>query len=493
MPDRILIPLIVACALFMQNLDSTVVATALPAIAADFGSSPIHLKLALTTYLLTIAVFLPASGWMADTFGARLVFRVAILVFTVGSVMCGLARSVEWLVIARIVQGLGGAMMVPVGRLVVLRSVSKSELVAALSWLTIPGLAGPVLGPPVGGFLTTYASWPWIFWINVPVGILGIVLASFYIPDIREERHTNFDWVGFAQTGFGLALLMFGSTTLGLNLLPLTLDFLIMAVGAALLFAYVKHTRRISDPILNLALFRIPSFRHSIVGATIFRLGLGASPFLLPLLLQLGFGMTAFASGLITFSSAAGALVMKFTAPLIIRLFGFKRVLIVNTLLSAVFIALPAFFTPATPASLMIGLLLVGGFFRSLQFTATNALTFADVTRDEMSQATVISSVAQQIAMSAGITVGAIVLQITVSATGGEITASSFWPAFLAVGITTLISVLPYARLEADAGQEMSGHQRRGVAAAAPAATGAAQPTPLPSTGRSGAPKSLGD
>ncbi len=471
MPDRILIPLIVACALFMQNLDSTVVATALPAIARDFGSNPIHLKLALTTYLLTIAVFLPASGWLADTFGARHVFRVAILIFTVGSVLCGTARSVEMLVFARIVQGIGGSMMVPVGRLVVLRTVSKAELVAALSWLTVPGLLGPVLGPPVGGFLTTYASWPWIFWINIPVGILGIVLATFFIPNIREERRLNFDWVGFAQTGLGLALLMLGSTTLGLNMLPLWGDFLLMGVGAALLVAYVLHARRIPHPILNLGLFRIPSFRHSIIGATIFRLGLGASPFLLPLLLQIGFGLTAFASGLITFTSAAGALMMKFTAPQIIRFVGFRRTLIVNTLVSAVFVALPALFTPSTPASLMIGLLLVGGFFRSLQFTATNALSFADVTREQMSQATTISSVAQQLSVSAGITVGAIVLQVTTNLSGGEINATVFWPAFLVIGFTTLVSVVPFLRLEQDAGQEMSGH-RPVAAPAAPARDG---------------------
>ena len=467
MPDRILLPLIVACALFMQNLDSTVVATALPAIARDFGSNPIHLKLALTTYLLTIAVFLPASGWFGDRFGAKLVFSAAIGVFTMGSILCGLANSVSMLIFARIVQGIGGSMMVPVGRLVVLRSVSKAELVTALSWLTVPALTGPVVGPPLGGFLTTYAGWPWIFWINIPVGVLGIVLAILFIPDIRSDERIRFDWTGFAMTGIGLAAFMAGSTTLGLNLLPLAANLAIIGVGAGLLFAYVLHARRNPHPILNLSLLRLPTFRHSIIGASVFRIGLGASPFLLPLLLQLGFGLTPFQSGSITFASALGAVVMKFTAPQILRWFGFRRVLVFNTLVSAVFIALPALFTPATPASLMIGLLLVGGFFRSLQFTAVNALSFADIQHGEMSQATTMSSVAQQLSMSLGITLGAIVLQISTNMHGGTITADAFWPAFLAVGFTTLMSIFSFVMLKHDAGSEVSGH-RVAVPAQAP-------------------------
>ena len=458
MQDRMLVPLIVASALFMQNLDSTVVATALPAIAQDFGSNPIHLKLALTTYLLAIAVFLPASGWMADRFGARLVFRAAIAVFMVGSALCGLSRSIEMLVFARIVQGIGGSMMVPVGRLVVLRTVPKSELVAALSWLTVPALIGPILGPPVGGFLTTYASWPWIFWINIPVGVLGIVLASFYVPNLRGEGKVRFDTAGFAMVGLGLAAFMTGSTTLGLNLLPLTIDAVFIAGGAALLIAYVVHAGRSDHPILDLSLFRVPTFWHSVIGGSVFRLGIGATPFLLPLLLQLGFGMSPFQSGSITFATAVGAVVMKFTAPRIIRRYGFRNVLIVNTILSSVFTGLPAIFVPTTTVTLMVSLLLIGGFFRSLQFTAINALSFADVPLAEMSQATTMTSVAQQISVSLGITIGAIALQLATTANGGAITADVFWPAFVTVGITTLLSVVSFWMLAPDAGTEMSGH-----------------------------------
>jgi EmrB/QacA subfamily drug resistance transporter len=457
MPDRILVPLIVACALFMQNLDATVVATALPAIAKDFGSNPIHLKLALTSYLLTIAVFLPASGWFADRLGARLVFRVAILIFTVGSVLCGMSKSIEMLVFARVVQGIGGSMMVPVGRLVVLRTVTKVELVAALSWLTVPGLTGPVLGPPVGGFLTTYAGWPWIFWINVPVGFLGIALATWYVPDLHGEGKVRFDTTGFALVGIGLAAFMTGSTTLGLNLLPLIADVVFIAGGAGLLIAYWLHARRSDHPILNLSLFRIPTFWHSVIGGSVFRLGIGATPFLLPLLLQLGFGMTPFQSGSITFATAVGAVVMKFTAPQIIRRYGFRNVLVINTVLGAAFTALPAIFTPATPVTLMVTLLLIGGFFRSLQFTAINALSFADVSHAQMSQATTMTSVAQQVAVSLGITIGAISLQLSTNAHGGAITAQVFWPAFVTVGVLTLASVISFFMLAPDAGAEMSG------------------------------------
>ena len=297
MPDRILLPLIVACALFMENLDSTVLSTALPAIAADFGTSPIHLKLALTSYLLAIAVFIPASGWLADRHGARTIFRLAIVVFTLGSIACGLSSSLPEIVAARIVQGIGGAMMVPVGRLVILRSVARHELVASLAWLTVPALIGPVVGPPLGGFITTYFAWRWIFWINVPVGVLGLVLATLYIPDIRGDQRVGFDALGFVLAAFGLAFFMTGSTTLGLGLLPMPMVLGLLFSGVALLGAYVAHSRRASEPIIDLTLLAIPTFRTSMLGSLLFRLGVGATPFLLPLLLQIGFGMSPFAVG----------------------------------------------------------------------------------------------------------------------------------------------------------------------------------------------------
>ena len=460
MPDRILVPLIVACALFMENLDSTVLSTALPAIAEDFGISPILLKLALTSYLLAIAIFLPVSGWLADRFGARAIFRLAIITFTMGSIACGLSQSIEMLVFARIVQGVGGSMMVPVGRLIILRTVRKDELVGSLAWLTVPALIGPVMGPPLGGFLTTYASWPWIFWINIPVGILGLVLATLYIPDVRGESRVAFDIPGLALVGFGLALFMTGSTVMGLGVLPASAVVALLVAGAVCLAVFVFHAGRVPHPILDLSLFRLTTFRHSLIGGLLFRIGMGATPFLLPMLLQVGFGMSAFQSGLITFAAAIGAIAMKFLAPPVLRRFGFRNVLIWNAFIASFFVALPAAFSPTTPAVLMTTLLLIGGFFRSLQFTAINSLTYADVSPERMSKATTLASVAQQLALSIGISVGAMALEIAARTTDGVITYHTFWPAFLLVGIVTLVSVFSFTRLDGDAGDEMSGRRK---------------------------------
>jgi EmrB/QacA subfamily drug resistance transporter len=458
-PDRILLPLIVACALFMENLDSTVLSTSLPAIARDFGESPIHLKLALTSYLLAIAVFLPASGWLADRYGSRTIFRLAIGLFTTGSILCGLSGSIGSLVFARVVQGIGGAMMVPVGRLVILKSVPKSELVGSLAWLTVPALIGPVIGPPIGGFITTYFQWRWIFWINVPVGMLGLVLATLFIPNLVGEERTRFDTRGFALSGLGLAGFMTGSTSLGLGLLPLWMTLSMFLGGAALIVLYVLHSRSAPNPIIDLSLFRIPTFVTSMTGALLFRIGVGATPFLLPLFLQLGFGLSPFKSGTITFAAAVGAMAMKFVAPPTLRRYGFRNVLVLNSFVAGGFVALPALFTLSTPIPLITVLLLIGGFFRSLQFTSINALTFADIPPARMSRATTLTSVAQQLSLSFGISIGAITLETTARFTGGVIDARSFVPAFLVVGILTISSVIPFMLLARDAGDEMSGRR----------------------------------
>ena len=458
-PARILVPLIVACALFMENLDSTVLATALPAIAREFDESPIDLKLALTSYLLSLAVFIPVSGWLADRLGARLVFRGAIAVFALGSAAAGFSSSMPEIVAARIVQGMGGAMMVPVGRLVILRTVPKSELVGSLAWLTIPALIGPVLGPPVGGFITTYFSWRWIFWINLPIAALGLVLATLFIPDVRAEERTPFDAKGFALSGFGLAALVSGSTALGLDALPHWAAFATLGLGAAALFLYARHAETAEHPILDLKLFRIATFRASILGGSLFRVGIGAAPFLLPLMLQIGFGLTAFQSGMLTFASALGALVMKFTAKPILKRFGFRAVMVSNALVAAAMISLPALFTPATPAALMLAALLVGGFFRSLQFTAVNALGYADIDQARMSGATSLASVAQQISLSVGVSVAALTLESILAARGGAtLQAGDFPLAFAVIGLISASSVFVFARMKPDAGEEVSGH-----------------------------------
>lgn len=458
-PDRILLPLIVASALFMETLDSTVLSTALPAIAADFGESPIVLKLALTSYLLSLAVFIPASGWVADRFGARLVFRLALFVFIAASIACGLSNSIGEIVAARVAQGIGGAMMVPVGRMVILRSVKKSELVDALTWFTVPALIGPVLGPPLGGFITTYWDWRWIFWINVPVGILGIVLATLYFPDIRGEKRERFDGLGFFLAGVGLAAFVTGSTTIGLGVVPPAWVATLLVVGVALLAAYVWHSLRIANPILDLRLLRLTTFRIGIGGGFLFRVGVGALPFLLPLLLQLAFGMTAFQSGMITLASAAGAMAMKFIAAPILRRVGFKKVLIATALITACFSLVLITFDATTPVAVMVAVLLIGGFFRSLQFTSVNSMAYDEVPSDRISRASAMASVAQQLALSIGISVAAMTLNATSG--GAEIGRGDFVLPFVVIALIAAAATLIYLRLPADAGSEMSGHRRQ--------------------------------
>jgi EmrB/QacA subfamily drug resistance transporter len=456
-----LIPLIVACALFMENLDSSVLATALPSIAASLGESPLKLNLAITSYLFSLAVFIPVSGWVADRFGARTVFRIAIIIFTVGSLLCGLADSFWTLVGARVLQGFGGALMVPVGRMVILRSIPKSELLRAMTWLTVPAMIGPVIGPPLGGFLTTYLSWRWIFWINLPIGLLGIVLVSLYIPNIREEKVPPLDWRGFLMSAFGLCGLVFGFETIGRGLLPDTAVAGLLVVGAIGIALYLRHARRHPHPLIDLSLLKVPTFRAGMAGAFLFRIGVGAMPFLLPLMLQLGFGLSAFESGMITFVSAAGAMSMKVTAGPILRHLGFRRVLIANALISGGFIAVCGLFRPDLSHALIMGLLLMGGFFRSLQFTSTNTLTISDIPNNQMSRATSFTSMMQQLSLSAGVAVGAMVLHATVSYGGGvdQIRADSFAPAFFTVGAIATLSVLVFLRLPSDAGAEVTGHR----------------------------------
>lgn len=455
--DRI-VPLIIAVALFMENMDSTVIATSLPAIAADIGTNPLALKLAVTSYLLSLAVFIPASGWTADRFGASTVFRAAIAVFMLGSIGCALSSSLTDFVIARIVQGMGGAMMTPVGRMVLVRTISKRELVGAMAWVTTPALIGPVIGPPVGGFITTYFSWHWIFLINIPIGIAGIILASRYVEDIRAEKHERFDVVGMIYAGLGIAGLAFGLSVAGLNFLPWSIVIGLVVGGAIFIAAYLVHARRTPAPALDLTLFQLPTFFASVVGGFVFRIGIGAMPFLLPLMLQLGFGLSPFHSGLITFAAAAGAMGMKVATAGMLRRFGFRNILIVNTFISAAFLAVCALFTEATPPAIMIGLLFVGGFFRSLQFTSINTLAYAEVEPARVSRATSLVSVAQQLSMSTGVAVGALAVDLTAAWHGhAQLVAADFPPAFLIVAGISMLAALFFMRLPPDAGAELSG------------------------------------
>jgi EmrB/QacA subfamily drug resistance transporter len=458
MRSALLTALIIATALFMENMDGTVISTSLPAIAHDLHEDPIVLKLALTSYMLTLAVFIPASGWVADRFGARTVFCTAIVVFTLGSIMCGASSSLPTLIAARVFQGLGGAMMVPVGRLVILRSVPKSELVNAMAYLTVPALLGPVAGPPLGGFITTYFHWRWIFWINVPIGVLGVFLSLKFIHNLREEDVPRFDFKGFVLSGVGLVSLIAGLSVIGRGIAPAWVVVAMVGVGSLALWAYVRHAGQNEDAILDLKLLRIQTFFAGVVGGLIFRIGIGAMPFLLPLLLQIGFGLTPFESGSLTFATAAGALLMKFSASTLLRWFGFRRTLIVNGLISGAFLAACALFSPTTPHWMLLLTLLTGGFFRSLEFTALNAISYADIDTPRMSRATSFASVSQQMSGAVGVAIAAICVQsIQLGFGDPELQARDLSLAFVLVAIISSFSVFVFARLKPDAGAALSG------------------------------------
>jgi EmrB/QacA subfamily drug resistance transporter len=450
--------MIVASALFMQNLDSTVIATALPTMARAFGYDPVRMNVALTSYLLSLAVFIPASGWVADRYGARNVFRSAIVVFTVGSILCGLANGLAFLVAARVLQGIGGAMMVPVGRLLLLRTVQKTELVAAMAWLTMPALLGPVVGPPVGGFIVTYFNWRWIFNINIPVGILGFVLVTIFIQDIPETERRKFDGWGLLFSGVALSGLTFGLETAGRGVLPPEIVAAMIAVGIAAGIGYGLHARHHPSPLLDFSLMRLPCFGVAFTAMMLFRTGIGAIPFLLPMMLQIGFGKAAVESGLITFASSAGALVMKPATQRALRLFGFRDTLIWNGAASAIMLAICAAFRPSWPIALIYAALLGGGFLRSLQFTAYNTLAYGDVPRSKMSAATSLYATGQQLAATIGVSVGALSLEVARSlAHHAEPTDSDFSVAFLAVASLTALAAPVALLMPRNAGDDLTG------------------------------------
>jgi EmrB/QacA subfamily drug resistance transporter len=402
-------------------------------------------------------VFIPMSGWTADRFGARTVFRGAIAVFVLGSIGCAVSNSLTGFVIARIVQGMGGAMMTPVGRLVLVRAVDRRALIDAMAWVSVPAMIGPIMGPPLGGFITTYASWHWIFLINVPIGLAGIGFAIRVVPDVRLPAPDRFDLAGMVLAGLGVAGLAFGLSVAGLGLVPGPAVAALIVGGAASFSLYLMHARRISAPVLDFSLLALPTFRASLIGGFLFRIGIGALPFLLPLLLQLGFHLDPFRSGLVTFSAAVGALTMKTVAARVLRLIGFRTVLVGNALISAVFIAACAVFRPGTPFWLIVPVLLVGGFFRSLQFTSINAMAYAEVRPELMSRATTLAAVGQQLSLSAGVAIGAGVVELAVHHGGvAAVTAADFPAAFLVVAAITASSTLMFMRLPRDAGAELA-------------------------------------
>lgn len=454
-----IVPLILAVALFMEQIDSTVISTALPVIADDLGTSPIALKLALAAYYVALAVFIPISGWMADRFGARRVFMGAILVFMLGSVACAASGSLAAFVAARFVQGMGGAMMTPVARLVLVRSVPKNALVQAMAWLTIPALMGPLIGPPLGGFIATYFAWQWIFWINIPIGIAGLFAVMIWLPEIESEPSGRLDWTGFILAGTAASGLIFGFSVISLPALPVWSGFAGMGIGAAAFLAYLAHARRTAAPLLDPGLLRNRVFAATIAGGSLFRLAMGALAFLVPLMLQLSFGLTAFQSGLITFIGAIGAITMKFFAHRLFARFGFRTLLIMMAAVSSLTYAAMALFDVGDPYVIFYGLLLVGGFARSLFFTGLNALSFSSVDKVEAAQATALSAVIQQLAIAAGVALAGTILEVSSHLSGRSLAIADFHIAFLVIGAISALGLIPFWRLDGDAGSEASGHR----------------------------------
>jgi EmrB/QacA subfamily drug resistance transporter len=455
---RILIPLVVGCAFFMEGLDSTMLAVAIPDMARSLGENPLRLNLVITTYLLSLAVFIPVSGWIADRLGTRAVFCAAIAIFATGSVLCGLSTSLPMMLVMRVLQGFGGAMMTPVGRLILLRSFPRSDLVSAMNWMTIPAMIGPTVGPIVGGFLTTYLSWRAIFYLNLPIGVLGVVLALWLIQDFRAPAPTRFDLRGFFIAGLGLAMLELAIENVGRPMIPGPLGAAFFIAAFAALSLYGWHARRREDPILDLRLLRIRTFRIGTVTGSICRMGLDAVPFLLPLLFQVGFGLSPLQSGLLTFSSSLGAMLVRTCSSALLRFFGFRRLLAGTACLAAAVTAGCGLLRPDTPIWLTVIFVLLSGCVRSIQYLGLNTISYADVPPPVLSKSTSVSGVAQQLARGFGIAVGAALLAVI--AGPRMLTIDDFRLAFFLIALLPLLSAFGFLRLSPVDGAEVSGHGR---------------------------------
>jgi EmrB/QacA subfamily drug resistance transporter len=453
----------VASALFMQSIDSTALSTALPTLARAFQTNPIHLKLCLTAYIMALAVFVPASGWAADRYGARRVFMSAMAVFLLGSVLCAMSSSLSELVGARILQGAGGAMMTPVGRIIVVGSQPREKLVSAMIWLTTPAMLGPIVGPPLSGFILSVATWPWIFYINVPVGLLGMAAVLRFVPKTRQPHPGRFDSLGFLLAASAISAMMIGAESIGVGLLPVWAQVVawIVAVGAG--WGYLRHARHRDKPVLDLKLLRVRTLRVNQTGGSLMRMTLGATPFLLPLLLQGGLGWSPLKAGLVTMSTAVGSLSARFGAHSLLRRFGFRTMLIATSLAGGVAIAASGFFRASTPIAVIALVLALGGFLRSNHLTSASTLAFADIPDTAVSQASSLTSVVQQIAQALGITVAGLMLHVSQTLAGphgaAPLAPQNFILPFGAVGLAAAAATLTYWPLPANAGASLQGRQ----------------------------------
>ena len=453
------LPWVVATALFMEQLDATIVNTAIPSIAASLHVSPLSLKSVVTIYILSLAVGIPISGWMADRFGTRRVFGSAIALFTLASVLCGLSVNVPMLTAARLLQGIGGAMMMPVGRLAIIRTFPKSELLGAMNFVIIPALIGPLLGPAVGGLIVHWVSWRAIFFVNVPVGLGALYLVYRYMPNYQASARRPLDVIGFILFGCGTALLSWLLEIFGEHTLDPVTAVLMLGLSVALLAAYGWHASGIEFPLLRLALFRIRTFRISVLGGFVTRLGVGGLPFLLPLLYQIGLGLPAWQSGLLMMPAALAAMGMKLISQRLLARFGYRRVLIVNTICIGATIGMFALVNTGTPLALIVLFSLLQGFFNSLQFSGMNSLVYADVEQSDSSMASTISSSFQQLSMSFGLATGSLVTAWflgDVPQTDRMMVTSALHSAFMTLSVVTMLSSLAFWGLRRADGESIS-------------------------------------
>ncbi|KTD17118.1 DHA2 family efflux MFS transporter permease subunit [Legionella jordanis] len=450
-----IILVIVAFAMFMEAVDTTVINTAIPVMAKSLKANPIDLKLALISYLLSLAIFIPISGWIADKFGAKKTFISAVFLFTLSSIACGSTQSLEGLVLARIAQGLGGSLTLPVGRLIIIRTCERHELIAKMSIVVMVAAIGMMSGPVIGGFITTHISWRWIFWVNVPIGLLTIVLANLLLPAMPARPVHKLDKIGFVLFGSSLAALTFGLSLFSESSETHSYSLMIIAAAILLMLFYIKHSRSSKHPVVKMELLAIRTFRISVIGNLVARLGFGGLPFLLPLLIQIGLGFSAQLSGLLLAPIALGVLLVKPLSLSILRLFGYKNLLIINTVLVA--LSLCSFVLVSYSMSLygLAVLTFIYGFLIALQYTAMNSLAYANVHEDNMSSATSIMSTVQQLAQSFGVAVAAILVRIFSGFHEAHLTVRVFHEAFLGMGLLTLCTIPIFLFLKQNDGHEL--------------------------------------
>jgi EmrB/QacA subfamily drug resistance transporter len=455
---RILIPSVIAIAFLMEQLDSTIITTAIPQMARSLATTPIRMNLAVTAYVLTLAVFIPLSGWFADRFGARRIFVLALTIFTVGSALCGLAESFAMLLATRVLQGLGGAMMTPVGRLMLLRSFPRRDLVTAMTYMTLPAIIGPVIGPLLGGFLTTYSSWRWIFYVNLPFGLIGILLTLRYMEDVPGDRTVNFDFAGFMMFGCAVALVQIGMDNIDRPALPIAATAGLFVAAAALLFGFSRYARRIVSPVVDLTLFRQRSFAIGTLAGGVCRTALNGTPFLLPLMLQVGFGMSPIASGSLTFLSTAGAIAMRLVVGRVLRWFGFQKVLIGSAIVASTVLAGFTLIGPETPRWLIGAYVILFGLTRSTQFMSSNTLSYSDIPSEHLSHATSLGGLIQQLTVSFGVSLSAVLLSV-LSLHGHTLTPARFHEVFLVTALLPLLALPGFLRLRPQDGAQVSGYR----------------------------------